>query len=231
MKINVAEIFQSIDGEVNYYHQGRQTVFLRLAGCNFDGVFIPPCPYCDTKEYQHKDSGREFEIYELADALSSFKSENLTITGGEPLMQWKALMRFFNSPESQQWKKVSIETNGSIPLPRYRSLIARPLSFVIDVKLTRPQIDHMDQNNWRLALNWDWFKMVVNKENFYEALMIYRVIRKVNQSGVGVAFSPEYHGDLNRYAKDAQTLIALLEKNEVSDVVVNLQLHQIIKVQ
>jgi len=38
--MNVFSIFKSIDGEVNWYGQGTQTVFVRLAGCNIK------CAYC-----------------------------------------------------------------------------------------------------------------------------------------------------------------------------------------
>ena len=38
--MKIYEIFQSIDGEVNAFHQGRITTFIRLAGCNLN------CTYC-----------------------------------------------------------------------------------------------------------------------------------------------------------------------------------------
>lgn len=39
--MKVAEIFQSIDGEINHWHQGRISTFVRFAQCNLD------CSYCD----------------------------------------------------------------------------------------------------------------------------------------------------------------------------------------
>jgi len=226
--IKVGEIFQSIDGEINYYHQGRQTIFLRLAGCNFDGVFCQPCAYCDTKEYQDADSGTEITIQELANKLSQFDSENLTITGGEPLMQWGSIVNFLNLEQSKQWKNISIETNGSLPLPNYRSLIGRPLSFVIDVKLTRPQFSKMNKGNWKKALSWDYFKMVVNENNFTTAVAIYKIIKKTNYHKVNIAFSPEYYGGMEAYKKSAQQLITSLQESGINDAIINLQLHKII---
>jgi len=40
MGLWVNEIFVSVDGEVNQWHQGGMTTFIRLAGCNLN------CPYC-----------------------------------------------------------------------------------------------------------------------------------------------------------------------------------------
>jgi len=224
--ISVAEIFQGMDGEVNYFHQGRQTVFLRLAGCNLD----PFCPYCDTKLYQSKDSGKVYSIKELAIEFDKYEGSNLTITGGEPLMQRHELYQLLLLDEMDRWKRISIETNGSLPLPEWRSIDDRIFSFVIDVKLTDPQFNFMEPDNWKYARCSDIFKMVVNRENCKRAIDIYKIIRQRNQSNPVISFSPEWTGYFPEYRNRVRYLMDTLQKANIYDAVINLQLHKILDV-
>lgn len=73
MKVN--EIFYSVDGESK--RSGQLAAFIRLTGCNLR------CSYCDTK-YAFND-GREMTANEIADAVKDYR--NVTLTGGEPLLQ------------------------------------------------------------------------------------------------------------------------------------------------
>ncbi len=83
------EIFYSLQGEG--VTAGTPTVFLRLANCNLS------CSWCDTKytwDWQSYDPQRE--VMELSDdeaheRILAFECPHLVITGGEPLMQQRAL--------------------------------------------------------------------------------------------------------------------------------------------
>jgi len=75
LKIN--EIFYSIQGESTY--AGIATVFIRTSGCNLR------CNYCDTK-YAYNE-GQRFSVEKLVDISSSYKTNYICITGGEPLLQ------------------------------------------------------------------------------------------------------------------------------------------------
>ena len=74
----VNEIFSSIDGEG--LRTGELTTFIRLAGCNMR------CSYCDTAYALNSSSGREMSINEIVREIEKYKVNNITLTGGEPLI-------------------------------------------------------------------------------------------------------------------------------------------------
>jgi len=83
------EIFHSIQGEGLY--AGRPAVFLRLALCNL------ACVWCDTRytwDWEHYDQRREvvtISVDEAEEAIRRYLCRNLVVTGGEPLVQQRAL--------------------------------------------------------------------------------------------------------------------------------------------
>ncbi len=105
MNLKVNEIFHSIQGES--VRAGFRSIFIRLMGCNLS------CKYCDT-EYA-KNSGDIINIETIIDKVKSLgKTDHITITGGEPLIQ-------NHSPELMKilinmGYSIQLETNGSINL-------------------------------------------------------------------------------------------------------------------
>ena len=86
MKVRLFEIFTSVEGEGILY--GTKTLFVRLAGCPFT------CFYCDTPESLPLDSGTEYTIEEanqLIDSNLKNKTYKVNFTGGDPLIQYKAV--------------------------------------------------------------------------------------------------------------------------------------------
>ena len=81
-KLNVYSVFNSINGEICASGQGSWCTFIRLAGCNIR------CKWCDTEYAQSRDSGEEMSLHEVISLVESYKCRNVTITGGEPLMQY-----------------------------------------------------------------------------------------------------------------------------------------------
>jgi 7-carboxy-7-deazaguanine synthase len=53
--LQIAEIFESIHGEINGHHQGRVCTFIRTSGCNLK------CPYCDTPNTQDPKYGTDLK--------------------------------------------------------------------------------------------------------------------------------------------------------------------------
>ncbi len=104
----VSEIFDSLQGEGP--SQGFPCTFLRLAGCNL------ACTWCDT-EYSWnwaKYDVRKETFTEAVPTLSArfAASRRLVITGGEPLLQQRAIEQLLYSlPASLP---IEIETNGTI---------------------------------------------------------------------------------------------------------------------
>jgi organic radical activating enzyme len=219
--LNVAEIFRSIDGEVNHFCQGRQTVFLRLAGCNLAYNGNTPCSYCDTKQYQLKDSGKKMTIKQVKDKINQLGGRSLTVTGGEPLMQFYGLSLLL---ESLDHDKISIETNGTIKMPIFSDYW---ISFVFDCKLTDPQFALMKRINFISARKHDFFKMVITSDEcLYRAIQTYHDIRRCNKH-VNIAFSPMF-GDAKWYAWQVRKIVETLEKEGIYDVIVNTQLHKLV---
>lgn len=101
MKVN--EIFYSLQGEG--YHSGTPAVFVRFSGCNLR------CPFCDT---QHEE-GVEMSETEIVEAVGAYPASLVVVTGGEPAMQ---LTEGLVDALHAAGKYVSVETNGTLPLPK-----------------------------------------------------------------------------------------------------------------
>ena len=105
------EIFHSIQGEGVY--AGRPAVFLRLALCNL------ACVWCDTKytwDWEHFDQQREVvaaSLDEAEKAIRRYRCSSLVVTGGEPLVQQRALTPLLERlKDGGFW--IEVETNGTI---------------------------------------------------------------------------------------------------------------------
>jgi 7-carboxy-7-deazaguanine synthase len=105
------EIFHSIQGEGVY--AGRPAVFLRLAHCNL------ACVWCDTKytwDWAHYDQSKEVvavSVGEVEEGIRRLGCRNLVITGGEPLIQQRALLPLLERMKDDGFW-MEIETNGTI---------------------------------------------------------------------------------------------------------------------
>lgn len=108
--LKISEIFHSLQGEG--VSTGAPCVFVRLAQCNLH------CTWCDTKytwdfeRYRYEDEVREQTVAEVAQVVNHTTSRRLVLTGGEPLLQQRALKEFFArlAPDIT----VEVETNGTI---------------------------------------------------------------------------------------------------------------------
>jgi 7-carboxy-7-deazaguanine synthase len=104
----VSEIFDSLQGEGP--SQGQPCSFLRLAGCNLT------CSWCDTdyswnwRKYRVREETKTYPLAALVERFAT--TRRLVITGGEPLLQQRALSTLLASlPPSLV---VEVETNGTI---------------------------------------------------------------------------------------------------------------------
>ncbi len=108
--LRVSEVFDSIQGEGNT--AGLETAFLRLAHCNLK------CSFCDTKytwdftAYSYRDEVRTMGLEELAPRLQKPFGGRLVVTGGEPLLQTRALEKLFRL--LPQDVNIEVETNGTV---------------------------------------------------------------------------------------------------------------------
>jgi organic radical activating enzyme len=130
----VSDIFASVQGEGKKI--GTPSVFLRLGICNLQ------CRWCDTP-YTWKKGFTDYKEQHadlVASKISALRKRgiinNLVITGGEPLLQQKALARLLED-KSFNDMEIEFETNGSIPLmPQLKKMLrGRAVSFNISPKL------------------------------------------------------------------------------------------------
>ncbi|MFA5291786.1 MAG: 7-carboxy-7-deazaguanine synthase QueE [Phycisphaerae bacterium] len=77
-KINISEIFYSIQGEGIL--AGRPSVFIRLAGCPLR------CRFCDTKYAIDSKAGKLRTIEKIVKQVKKYKTDYIVITGGEPII-------------------------------------------------------------------------------------------------------------------------------------------------
>lgn len=100
MKVN--EIFYSIEGEG--IRTGALATFVRFTGCNLR------CSYCDTK-YAFSE-GKELSMDEIIAEVENIGCRNVTVTGGEPLLQGIDLIREL----CMRGYEVNVETCGALPI-------------------------------------------------------------------------------------------------------------------
>ncbi len=150
----VVEKFVSINGEGT--KAGQLAVFIRFAGCNLS------CNYCDTMWANKSDVPttimNEFEIY---DYIKATGITNVTLTGGEPLLQEDIdkLLRILSSDKNIF---VEIETNGSVELEQFYD-ISDNISFTVDYKLAGSGMEEfMNMNNFVQRHAHDTIKFVVS---------------------------------------------------------------------
>jgi 7-carboxy-7-deazaguanine synthase len=130
LMLKVSEIFESLQGEGA--SSGSPCIFVRLAQCNLH------CRWCDTKytwdfeRYRYEDEVREQSAVDVAQLVNAALSRRLVLTGGEPLLQQRALKEFF--AELAPDITVEVETNGTI-VPEPASL-ARVNQWNVSPKLS-----------------------------------------------------------------------------------------------
>lgn len=124
--MKVVETFVSINGEG--VRAGQLAVFVRFKGCNLR------CRYCDTMWANEDDAPyKEMTAKEIYDYIRSTGITNVTLTGGEPLIQ-DNILELLELLGRDEGLYVEIETNGSVCLSKFSMIENRP-AFTMDYKL------------------------------------------------------------------------------------------------
>lgn len=209
--MNIVEKFISIDGEGPT--AGELAVFVRFTGCNLR------CAWCDTV-YSFDTVAETLTPQEVYEYITSQRVRNVTLTGGEPLMQPQIgeLLELLNNDSDLT---VHIETNGAVDASSFKEKYEN-ISFVFDYKLPASGMtDRMCENNLYLADKNDVYKFVVGSradlETAYDVITKYNLIEstRVYLSPVLGAIEPV---DIVEFMKD---------KN-LNGVRLQLQLHKFI---
>jgi 7-carboxy-7-deazaguanine synthase len=214
--MKVFEIFNSIDGEVTKFHQGKLSTFIRLAGCNLD------CIYCDTKTARKSIDGNEMKAIEIFNKIEDIGCNKITITGGEPLIQSTELCILLSLLEDKKYE-ISIETNGSINIPLGWGGVWNlnsNISWIMDYKLPSSNMHRkMDLNRFLKLSKNDWVKFVIkNRNDFNKAITARELIEK--ETNTNFAFSPLF-GEL-----EANILLDWLQETNQWNSIMSFQLHK-----
>lgn len=209
----VVEIFNSINGEGP--RAGQLAIFVRMQGCNLD------CTYCDTKWANEEDCRFHWTSDdEIIDFIHSVGITNVTITGGEPLLQ-KDISVLLDRLAQDSRLHVEIETNGSVDLTPFMQDENRP-SFTMDYKLPGSGMEQtMLVSNLGLLDMRDTVKFVVQDwkdlERAKEVIDKYDLVGRCN-----VYLSPVY-GEI-----ELEEIVNFMKRNCMNGVTMQLQLHKII---
>lgn len=154
MIYKVVETFISINGEGQ--HAGELALFIRFAGCNLN------CNYCDTRWANQPDVVyQEMTETEIKALVADSGVRNVTLTGGEPLLQ-PGMYQLLETVGSLPDIRIEIETNGSVDIGPYMTLIHRP-AFTLDYKLPGSGMEAgMNTENYRYLTKEDMVKFVIS---------------------------------------------------------------------
>ena len=210
--MKVVEKFVSINGEGK--RAGELAVFIRFKGCNL------ACSYCDTT--WANEPGCEYEEMspeEIASYIKETGVRNVTLTGGEPLLQ-KDISELIDEIFKLEGSRVEIETNGSVDIETVKTS-KRP-DFTLDYKLPSSGCEYkMNLNNYKQVKANDTVKFVVgNRQDLDKAKDIieeYNLAEKCN-----VYLSPVFG------LIEPKEIVEYMIDNKMNNVRLQIQMHKVI---
>lgn len=209
--MQVVEKFVSINGEG--LRAGELAVFIRFKGCNLN------CSYCDTTWANEPDCEcEELSPEEILDYIKSTEVKNVTLTGGEPLLQ-KDIKTLIDLIQEEDSLRVEIETNGSIDISAY---LTNNVTFTMDYKLTSSGYeDKMFLDNLLYLRKRDVLKFVAGStEDLNKALYIIKKYELLDKCYV--YFSPVF-GKI-----EPVQIVDFMIDNNLNDARVQIQMHKVI---
>lgn len=231
-KMKVVEIFNSIDGEGK--RTGELTTFIRLYGCNLR------CGFCDTKYSYNQESDelpyKEMSIEEIIKECDKYNTDNITLTGGEPLIHLdvKYLLRIL----SESGYNVNVETNGSVSIKQYYNEDGTHAQgyenvwFTIDYKSPSSGMqDRMLMDNFDV-MKYNYqdvvYKFVVGNEKDLDVandIINTKILTNINRNNL-VYISPIF-GDI-----EPKAIVEYMQKHDLFDnktpIRCQIQLHKVI---
>jgi len=207
----ITEIFASIQGEG--MRAGLPTVFVRLARCPYR------CSWCDSDyTFTGGDAKSLAEVLERTRALAA--RSNVCITGGEPLVQRKAVRELCDAlladPERES---VEIETSGGLEIWPARD---DRLHWDLDVKCPASGMQrHFVAGNLQCLKSGDEVKFVLVDRGDFEFARDF-IRGRLADTPAGVFLQPAW-GQI-----EPAEVAAWLVQESLPDVRLSLQLHKYI---
>lgn len=211
--MKVVEKFISINGEGK--KAGELAIFIRFKGCNLD------CIYCDTKWANlQNEEYEELTKEEIYNFIKNVGVKNVTITGGEPLLQ-EGIYELLEYISKDKEISIEIETNGSVDISRFKKINER-ISFTVDYKTSYSKMESfMNLENFDYVNKNDVVKFVVGEKSdldkVLEMMKIFELREKTN-----VFVSPVFE-KINPI-----DIVNWQIKNRLNEVKLQIQMHKII---
>jgi 7-carboxy-7-deazaguanine synthase len=212
---NIIEKFLSIDGEGP--SSGELATFIRFQGCNLR------CSWCDTTYSWDKESTSEvLTTKEIYDYIKQNGVTNVTLTGGEPLIQENIdkLLEILNFDNNL---RIHIETNGSIDIDPFKKRHkGKNISYIVDYKLPSSNMNNkMNLNNLKVVENSDVYKLVVGSNE--DLQMAYDLISKYELTSKCLVYLSPVSGEINM-----EEIVEFMKDKKLDKVRLQAQLHKII---
>lgn len=177
--------FCSLEGEVNFLHQGQPVFFTRFSKCSLHckSDKYPDC-HCDSEYSLTEGPETVFTtIGEVVRNIKNSKCKNLSFTGGEPLLQKEALYWILWHLSREEWSDrmrlerfsdydISIETNGVHDISWIKNTFGNFVHVIGDWKCEgafgKNANSRMLESNLKLYGRNDALKFVVTEDDFEE---------------------------------------------------------------
>lgn len=220
-KIN--EIFDSIQGEGPYI--GYRQIFIRFCGCNL------LCDYCDT-EYQ---KGEDYTVDGLIEKLNEYDLKHIhsiSLTGGEPLIQYEFLKDFLPKFKKSVGcdVKIYLETNGTLykPLEKvidYVDIVSMDFKIDSSAKIGDIYKNHYEFLKVCEKAKKEVFAKLVFDDNI-KSFEIDECIKLANQYGISLILQPKMFK--NGVAVSHEKIVQIFDKftEKYSDVRLIGQVHK-----
>jgi len=212
---NIVEKFLSIDGEGP--SSGELATFIRFQGCNLR------CSWCDTTYSWDKESTLEvLTVNEIYNYIKETGVTNVTLTGGEPLIQ-ENIDEFLDILNKDDNLKIHIETNGAVDIQPFKKKHKRNnISYIVDFKLPSSNMTNkMNLNNLNVVDNSDVYKFVVGSNKDLE--MAYELIIKYDLTSKCLIYLSPVSGNI-----DMEEIVEFMKDKKLNKVRLQAQLHKII---
>ena len=212
---NIIEKFLSIDGEGPT--AGELATFIRFQGCNLR------CSWCDTKySWSKEDITETLNSDEIYSYIKSNKVNNVTLTGGEPLMQ-DGIEELLQLLSNDKELNIHIETNGAVNIGKFKDAVkAENISYIVDFKLPASNMtEKMDMRNLELVSKNDVYKFVVGSEE--DLIKAYEIITQYDLTSKCLVYLSPVFGSI-----DMERMVEFMKENNMNKVRLQVQLHKVI---
>lgn len=212
---NIIEKFLSVDGEGP--SSGELATFIRFQNCNLR------CSWCDTKySWNSDDINERLSVEEIYKYIKNNNVNNVTLTGGEPLIQ-KDIDTLLSILNEDKDLIIHIETNGSVDIEPFKKKHTKGnISYIVDFKLPSSNMKQkMNYNNLKCVEKNDVYKFVIG--SMEDLSLAHSIIKEYNLSDKCSVYLSPVSGSI-----EMAQIVEFMKENKMNKVKLQVQMHKII---